>query len=54
VWDYSALQPIVAAAGGRVTQIDGSEPRDGGTCLTTNGALHGEVLALAAGSTSRG
>jgi histidinol-phosphatase len=48
VWDYSALEPIVAAAGGRITQIDGTRLRDGGTCLSTNGPLHDEVVALAA------
>jgi histidinol-phosphatase len=46
-WDYSALQPIVGAAGGRITGLDGSEPRDGGSCLTTNAKLHDDVLALA-------
>jgi histidinol-phosphatase len=52
-WDYSALLPIVSAAGGRTTQIDGGSLRNGGSCLTTNGALHDEVVRLAAGSASR-
>jgi histidinol-phosphatase len=52
-WDYSALLPIVAAAGGRITQIDGTPPRDGGSCLTTNGALHDDVVKLAESASRR-
>jgi histidinol-phosphatase len=52
-WDYAALEPIVAAAGGRITQIDGTPCRDGRSCLTTNGALHDSVLTLAAANASR-
>jgi len=47
VWDYAALQPIVAEAGGRMTQFGGAPPADGGSALTTNGILHDEVVALA-------
>jgi histidinol-phosphatase len=53
-WDFSALEPIVAGAGGRITQIDGTSLRDGGSCLTTNGPLHDEVLTLATKTDSRG
>jgi histidinol-phosphatase len=53
-WDYSALEPIVAGSGGRITQIDGTSLEDGGSCLTTNGHLHDDVLKLAAGTDSRG
>jgi histidinol-phosphatase len=44
VWDWAALEVIVREAGGRVTTFDGEPPS--GTCsvLTTNGALHDEVL----------
>ena len=44
VWDWAALEVIVREAGGRVTTFDGEPPA--GTCsvLTTNGALHDEVL----------
>ena len=45
VWDVAALQPIVAEAGGRLTGIDGND-WTGGACITTNGALHDEVLGL--------
>jgi histidinol-phosphatase len=48
-WDVVALQPIVSEAGGKLTQIDGSKWGDKMSCLTTNGALHDEVVALAAG-----
>ena len=46
VWDVAALQPIVAEAGGRLTSLAGDPYRDSGSCLTTNGTLHDEVLAL--------
>lgn len=46
VWDYAAPAVIVRAAGGKVTQFDGSELADHGSCLTTNGKLHDEVKAL--------
>ncbi|MFN2488270.1 MAG: inositol monophosphatase [Actinomycetota bacterium] len=47
LWDIAALQPIVTEAGGRVTHLDGKRWIDRGSCLTTNTALHDEVLALA-------
>ncbi|MDQ3953326.1 MAG: histidinol phosphatase [Actinomycetota bacterium] len=46
VWDVAALQPIVAEAGGKLTDLDGNPWRERGPCVTTNGALHDEVLAL--------
>ncbi|MDQ3914865.1 MAG: histidinol phosphatase [Actinomycetota bacterium] len=46
VWDVAALQPIVAEAGGRITDLDGNEWTDRGGCVTSNGALHDEVLRL--------
>jgi histidinol-phosphatase len=48
VWDVAALQPIVAEAGGRLTGLDG-KPWTEGVCVTTNGPLHDEVLALLQG-----
>ena len=47
VWDVAALQPIVSEAGGRLTTLSGAPYIDSGSCLTTNGALHDHVLALA-------
>ena len=45
-WDVAALQPIVAEAGGRITDLDGNPWTDRGGCVTTNGRLHEEVLSL--------
>ena len=53
-WDVVALQPIVSEAGGRLTQIDGSSWSDKMSCLTSNGALHDEVVRLASGTLGHG
>jgi histidinol-phosphatase len=45
-WDWAALLPIVEAAGGRVTALDGGPLEDHGSTLTTNGALHDELARL--------
>jgi len=45
IWDWAAVQVLVEEAGGRVTQLDGSPLSDGGSVLTTNGALHDELVA---------
>ena len=52
-WDVAALLPIVAEAGGKTTQIDGSPWSDHKSCLTTNGVLHDEVVGLASGTPGR-
>lgn len=44
--DMAAFIPIVEEAGGRVTGYDGGSPFASGSALTTNGALHEEVIAL--------
>jgi histidinol-phosphatase len=49
VWDYAAVQIVVEEAGGRVTQLDGSSTRDGGSVVSSNGALHDEILTRLAG-----
>ncbi|MCA1701930.1 MAG: histidinol phosphatase [Actinobacteria bacterium] len=49
-WDVLPLLPIVSEAGGKVTHLDGSEWLREGSCLTTNGFLHEDVLRLAAAS----
>ena len=46
-WDVIPLVPIVAEAGGRITHLDGSDWRVEGSCLTTCGTLHEEVVSLA-------
>lgn len=47
-WDVAALVPIVTEAGGTMTSFDGSPCLVGHSGLTTNGALHPEVVALLA------
>ena len=46
VWDYAALIPILDQAGGRITALDGSVPRPDEQVVTSNGAVHDEMLAL--------
>ncbi|HEY7281462.1 MAG TPA: inositol monophosphatase family protein [Actinomycetota bacterium] len=45
-WDWAALAAVAREAGGALTQLDGRPPGDGGSVLTTNGVVHGEVLRL--------
>ena len=45
LWDLAAVQIIVEEAGGRFTNLAGEARADGGSALSTNGALHDEVLA---------
>jgi histidinol-phosphatase len=44
-WDCAALIPILEEAGGRFTDWHGRVTIDGGDALSTNGALHEEMLA---------
>lgn len=48
-WDVAALDVIVSEAGGKLTNLQGTKWENGQTCVTTNGALHDEVLNLALG-----
>jgi histidinol phosphatase-like enzyme (inositol monophosphatase family) len=43
-WDCAALVPIVQEAGGRFTDWRGRVTVDGGDAVSTNGALHDEIL----------
>lgn len=43
-WDMAALQVIVEEAGGRFTDLQGRARYDGGSGVSTNGALHDIVL----------
>jgi histidinol-phosphatase len=52
VWDFAALEVIVAEAGGRMTTFDGDRPVHRGSVVTTNGALHDEVLKRLAAPTT--
>ncbi|MFL5767704.1 MAG: inositol monophosphatase family protein [Actinomycetota bacterium] len=54
VWDYAALVPIVEEAGGRVSTLDGTALREGGSMLTTNDRLHPEVLSVIGKDARRG
>jgi histidinol-phosphatase len=45
LWDLAASAVIVAAAGGRFTDLDGVDGPDGDSVLATNGLLHDAVLA---------
>lgn len=48
-WDVAAGALIVEEAGGRVTNMDGSElDLGGGQILATNGRLHGEMIEVIA------
>ncbi len=43
-WDLAALVPIVAEAGGRLTDLTGAATYAGGDGLSSNGALHRPAL----------
>jgi len=45
-WDCAPFLPILTEAGGRFTTRDGVETIHGGSAVSTNGALHREVLEL--------
>lgn len=47
-WDSSPFLPILEEAGGRFTDWDGKRTIHGPNALSTNGALHDEVLGLLA------
>ena len=47
-WDSSPFLPILEEAGGRFTDWDGNRTIHGPNALSTNGALHDEVLELLA------
>ena len=44
LWDLAALVVLVEEAGGRFTDLHGHRGPDGGSALSTNGALHEVVL----------
>jgi histidinol-phosphatase len=44
LWDLAAVQLIVEQAGGCFTDLSGKAKADGGSALSTNGALHSSVL----------
>lgn len=48
IWDLAPLAVLVTEAGGRFTDLAGSETPDGGSAVATNGRLHDDVLAALA------
>ena len=53
LWDNAALLPIVEEAGGSFTDWSGRRTIDGGSAISTNGALLDAVLALQGSKTPR-
>lgn len=45
-WDLVAVRALVAAAGGRSTDLDGNPTADGGNSISSNGHLHDAALTL--------
>lgn len=45
-WDVSAAAAIIPAAGGRITDFDGSSDHGAPHCAATNGHVHEELMAL--------
>jgi histidinol-phosphatase len=48
-WDLAALVPILAEAGGRLTDLTGAGTYAGGDGLSSNGTLHAAALDVLAG-----
>jgi len=44
VWDMAALIPIINEAGGTTTSLDGGDPLEEKSLVTTNSLLHSQVL----------
>jgi histidinol-phosphatase len=44
LWDYAAPSVIVEEAGGRVSALDGGPLSHGGSVLSSNGAIHDELV----------
>lgn len=44
LWDFAAVQVVVEEAGGMLTSFDGTAPVHKGTVVSTNAALHHEVI----------
>jgi histidinol-phosphatase len=45
-WDIAALKVIVEEAGGHATDFSGAAGIEGGSLVSSNGLLHGELLGL--------
>lgn len=53
-WDMAALKILVEEAGGRLTDVQGRATIYSGSCVTSNGLVHDEVLALLDGAAASG
>ena len=51
LWDYAAVELIVAEAGGRCTTFTGAAPSPGASFVASNGRLHDEAVAALRGQT---
>ncbi len=54
LWDYAAIELLVAEAGGRSTTFAGAPPGPGLSFISTNGALHEPALGMLAGPEGSG
>ena len=50
LWDWAPITVIVEEAGGRVTTFAGEAPWDGSSVLTSNAAVHGDVVRRLTGT----
>jgi histidinol-phosphatase len=46
LWDVAALRPIVEEAGGQLSDLTGAGWANEAPCVTSNGALHLEILSI--------
>ena len=49
VWDVAALQVIVEEAGGKFTDFSGQARLDGGSAISSNGLVHGQIIEFLSG-----
>ncbi len=49
IWDLGPLPILVEEAGGRFTDLDGNPTHASGSCVASNGLVHGHVLAALRG-----
>jgi len=54
LWDYAAIELIVAEAGGRSTTFSGALPTPGASFLSTNAALHEAAVGMLGGARGSG
>ena len=53
-WDWAATSVIVTEAGGRLSDLDGGAPHDGGHLLVSNGRVDDDIRGALLGGGSRG